>query len=90
MAGKLRYSINVNLSRYKNEVIKLNDDPNATLFGFTTRLPSISASKKGYPISSFYGYIVDGILTAEIEGRRVVKPNKVAFGSSFNLMTSFL
>ncbi|MEY3193303.1 MAG: hypothetical protein RI982_1080 [Bacteroidota bacterium] len=65
MAGKLRYSINVNLSRYKNEVIKLNDDPNATLFGFTTRLPSISASKKGYPISSFYGYIVDGILTAE-------------------------
>jgi hypothetical protein len=65
MAGKLRYSINVNLSRYKNEVIKLNDDPNATLFGFTTRLPSISASKKGYPISSFYGFIVDGILTAE-------------------------
>lgn len=63
--GQLRYSIGVNITQYKNEVIKLNNDPNATLFGFTTRLPSITATKKGYPIASFYGYFVDGILNAQ-------------------------
>jgi TonB-linked SusC/RagA family outer membrane protein len=63
--GQIRYSIGVNITQYKNEVIKLNNDPNATLFGFTTRLPSITATKKGYPIASFYGYFVDGILNAQ-------------------------
>jgi len=62
--GKVRYSVGVNFTRYKNEVLKLNNDPNATLFGFTTRIPSITATKKGYPIASFYGFWADGILDA--------------------------
>jgi len=62
--GKVRYSFGVNFTHYKNEVIKLNNDPNATLFGFGTRLPSITATRKGYPIASFYGYYADGILDA--------------------------
>jgi TonB-dependent starch-binding outer membrane protein SusC len=65
MNGQLRYSIGFNISHYKNEVLKLNNDPNATVFGFTTRLPSITATRKGYPIASFYGYFVDGILNAQ-------------------------
>ncbi len=63
--GNVRYSVGLNLTHYKNEVIKLNNDPNATLFGFTTRIPSITATKKGYPIASFYGFFVDGILDAQ-------------------------
>ena len=63
--GQLRYSIGFNISHYKNEVLKLNNDPNATVFGFTTRLPSITATRRGYPIASFYGYFVDGILNAQ-------------------------
>jgi TonB-linked SusC/RagA family outer membrane protein len=63
--GQLRYSIGFNISHYKNEVLKLNNDPNATVFGFTTRLPSITATRRGYPIASFFGYFVDGILTAQ-------------------------
>jgi hypothetical protein len=65
IGDKLRYSVGVNFTRYKNEVIKLNNDPNATLFGFTTRIPSITATKKGYPIASFFGFVVDGIHTAQ-------------------------
>jgi hypothetical protein len=65
MNGQLRYSIGFNISHYKNEVLKLNNDPNATVFGFTTRLPSITATRRGYPIASFFGYYVDGILTAQ-------------------------
>lgn len=64
LGGKVRYSVGLNLTHYKNEVLKLNNDPNATLFGFTTRIPSISATKKGYPIASFYGFWQDGIVNA--------------------------
>ena len=63
--GKVRYSVGVNFTRYKNEVLKLNNDPNATLFGFTTRLPSITATKRGLPIASFFGFYADGILDAQ-------------------------
>lgn len=62
--GKVRYSVGLNFTHYKNEVLKLNNDPNATLFGFTTRIPSITATKKGYPIASFYGFWQDGFVTA--------------------------
>jgi len=65
IGDKLRYSVGVNITRYKNEVLKLNNDPNATLFGFSTRIPSITATKKGYPIASFFGFVVDGIHTAQ-------------------------
>lgn len=65
MNGQFRYSIGINFSMYKNEVLKLNADPLATVFGFTTRLPSITATRKGFPIASFFGYYVDGILTAQ-------------------------
>ena len=57
----------VNFAHYKNEVLKLNNDPNATVFGFTTRLPAISATRAGIPIASYYGYIVDGVLKDKAE-----------------------
>jgi len=63
--GKVRYSVGVNFTRYKNEVIKLNNDPKATVFGFSTRLPSITATRAGYPIASFFGFYADGILDAK-------------------------
>lgn len=65
--GQLKYNVGVNFAHYKNEVIKLNNDPNATIFGFTTRLPAISATKAGLPIASYYGYIVDGVIKDQAE-----------------------
>ena len=65
--GEFRYQIGVNVAHYKNEVVKLNNDPNATVFGFATRLPAISATKAGLPIASYYGYIVDGVIKDQAE-----------------------
>lgn len=65
--GNFRYQIGLSVGHYKNKVIKLNNDPNATIFGFTTRLPAISATKAGLPIASYYGYIVDGIIKDDAE-----------------------
>ncbi|MCF2519052.1 TonB-dependent receptor [Dyadobacter sp. CY351] len=65
--GDFYYAAGVNFGHYKNEVIKLNNDPNATIFGFSTRLPAMSASKAGYPIASYYGYFVDGVIKDQAE-----------------------
>ncbi|MDZ4708297.1 MAG: TonB-dependent receptor [Saprospiraceae bacterium] len=66
-AGDFRYQVGVNFAHYKNEVIKLNNNPNATVFGFATRLPAISATRAGLPIASYYGYIVDGVIKDQAE-----------------------
>ncbi|WP_188765180.1 SusC/RagA family TonB-linked outer membrane protein [Emticicia aquatilis] len=71
--GQLRYSVSGMISHYKNNVVKLNDDPNASIFGFTTRLPAISLTKAGLPISSFYGYIVDGVIKDDAEAAAAPK-----------------
>lgn len=68
-----RYQIGVSFGHYKNEVLKLNNDPNATIFGFTTRLPAISATKAGLPIASYYGYIVDGVIKDDEEAAAAPK-----------------
>ncbi len=65
--GDFNYMVGVNFGHYKNEVLKLNNDPNATIFGFTTRLPAMSATKAGLPIASYYGYFVDGVIKDQAE-----------------------
>jgi TonB-dependent starch-binding outer membrane protein SusC len=71
--GDFRYQVGFSIGHYKNKVIKLNDDPNATIFGFTTRLPAISATKAGLPIASYYGYFVDGVIKDDAEAASAPK-----------------
>lgn len=71
--GDFRYQIGLSIGHYKNKVIKLNNDPNATIFGFATRLPAISATKAGLPIASYYGYIVDGVIKDDAEAAAAPK-----------------
>ena len=71
--GQLRYSISGQISHYKNNVVKLNDDPNASIFGFVTRVPAISLTKAGLPIASFFGYVVEGVLKDDAEAAAAVQ-----------------
>ncbi|MDT8887111.1 SusC/RagA family TonB-linked outer membrane protein [Aquirufa regiilacus] len=71
--GDFRYSVSGQISQYKNEVVKLNDDPKASVFGFSTRLPSISVTRAGLPISSFFGYIIDGVIKDDAEAAAAPK-----------------
>ena len=71
--GNFRYSIGGMFSTYKNRVVKLNNDPNATVFGFSTRLPAISVTKAGLPIASYFGYIVDGVIKDDAEAATAPK-----------------
>ncbi|KAA0989999.1 SusC/RagA family TonB-linked outer membrane protein [Dyadobacter aurulentus] len=65
--GDFYYMVGVNFGHYKNEVIKLNNNPSATIFGFATRLPAMSATRAGSPIASYYGYYVDGVIKDKAE-----------------------
>jgi TonB-dependent starch-binding outer membrane protein SusC len=81
--GDFRYQLGFNIGHYKNEVLKLNDDPNSTIFGFSTRLPAISATKAGLPIASYYGYIVDGVIKDDAEAAEAPKFGSYTKAGSF-------
>ena len=61
------YNFQVNLSHYKNEVVSLNENPNEIRYGSSLRLLTYTASQAGQPISSFYGYEVEGIFNTQEE-----------------------
>lgn len=65
--GDFSFSVGLNFGKYKNNVVKLNDNPSATIFGFSTRLPAMSATRAGSPIASYYGYYVDGVIKDQAE-----------------------
>ncbi len=68
--GDFTYDVNVNFSSYRNNVEVTDGNPKTRYFGFTTRLPSMTVTQAGYPISSFFGYVIDGIFQTDAEGAK--------------------
>jgi len=60
------FDIRANISHYKNKIVKLNNNPNEILWGPELRQNIYTASMTGEPISSFYGYVVDGYFTPDM------------------------
>lgn len=59
--GDWSWDINLNLSHYKNEVLRLSEQKDYSLWGYGTRLSGpVTRTTAGQPISMFYGYQVDG------------------------------
>ena len=67
MQGDLRYNIGGNFGMYRNTVLKTNGNPLTQYFGFTTRIPAMSVTQQDNPLSSFFGYIIDGIFQTDPE-----------------------
>ncbi|MCE7040776.1 TonB-dependent receptor [Dyadobacter sp. CY312] len=59
--GDLTYSVGVNFSSYKNNIVKLNNSPSAVLLGPTIRSYTWTRSMPGNPLYTFYGLQIDGI-----------------------------
>ena len=62
-----QYTISGNLSHYKNEIVQLNNNPAEVRFGNSLLNEVYTASTAGRPISSFYGYVVEGIFNTQEE-----------------------
>ncbi|MFN3852010.1 MAG: SusC/RagA family TonB-linked outer membrane protein [Spirosomataceae bacterium] len=80
MNGKFTYSIGGNISTYRNTVVTTDGNPNTQYFGFTTRLPPMSVTQAGFPLGSFFGYIIDGFIQTDEEGNNYARQ----FGGGIN------
>jgi len=67
LGGDLRYGISANYSMYRNNVDNLAENDDNVLFGASTRVPSVTITQSGFPISSFFGYNNLGIFQTEEE-----------------------
>lgn len=66
-AGEFRYDVTGTISHYKNEVVKLNNIAATKFFGGGSRFGSTTVITKGQPMSTFYGYIIEGIYKSKEE-----------------------
>ena len=64
--GDFGYSITGNISQYKNEIIQL-DEFDTPIFGASRRVPSLTRTSVGQPISMFFGLKTDGIFQTQAE-----------------------
>ncbi len=69
-SGDLSWNVNLNLSTYKNEILKIGISDKAAKYGYSDRISGpVSRTMKGHPISEFYGYNISGFYesVAEVE-----------------------
>ncbi|MFC4872488.1 SusC/RagA family TonB-linked outer membrane protein [Negadavirga shengliensis] len=67
LGGDLRYSVSANYSMYRNNVDVLDENEDNVFFGNTSRVPAVTVTQAGYPISSFFGYNNLGIFQTQEE-----------------------
>ncbi|MFX0555530.1 SusC/RagA family TonB-linked outer membrane protein [Maribacter sp. CXY002] len=65
--GDWGYGIGFNFSQYKNEVKRLSESADTRLFGDASRVPSLTVTQAGSPISSFFGFKTEGIFQSQAE-----------------------
>jgi TonB-dependent starch-binding outer membrane protein SusC len=61
-----KYSVTTNFTHFRNEVVKLNNNPNEVRFSNPIEANFNTITTAGMPLNTFYGYQLDGIFnTAE-------------------------
>jgi TonB-linked SusC/RagA family outer membrane protein len=76
LANQFTYTVGGNFSMYRNEVTKTTDDPATQYFGINDeRIQNFVVTQQGHPISSFFGYIIDGIFQSDDEAAAAPKNN---------------
>ncbi|MEH6511870.1 MAG: TonB-dependent receptor [Maribacter arcticus] len=65
--GDFGYGINANLSQYTNNVDQLSESADTRFFGGSRRVPALTVTQAGSPISSFYGFKTEGIFQSQAE-----------------------
>jgi hypothetical protein len=68
MNNEITYSIEGNFSTYRNMVTKTTGDKRTQYFGLNDeRIQNFVVTQEDYPISSFFGYTIDGIFQTDDE-----------------------
>ena len=67
VGGGLRYDVALTLSHYRNEALRVGENPNDIIPGTILRNVEVTRNTAGQPISSFYGFIIDGFYDTQEE-----------------------
>lgn len=68
VSSDITYSIGGNFSTYRNSVTKTTGDPKTQYFGINDeRIQNFVVTQQNHPISSFFGYTIDGIFQSDDE-----------------------
>jgi hypothetical protein len=66
IANELRYNVGFNFSAYRNSITMSNAE--TQFFGFNDeQIQNFVVTQSGHPISSYYGYVVDGVFKSDTE-----------------------
>ncbi len=66
--GDWDWNTSLNLSHYKNEVLKLGDSEDASFYGYSDRISGfVSRTTKGHAVGEFYGYNITGFYESAAE-----------------------
>lgn len=78
----LSYDVSLNFSRYKNELVKFNNE-GTPYFVSMDRFSNAIKNDKGLPISTFWGYQIDGFYNsqAEVEKGPLLQGQKAKVGT---------
>ncbi|MCY7350830.1 MAG: TonB-dependent receptor, partial [Cytophagaceae bacterium] len=67
LGSDLRFDMGLNLSHYSNKIIRVGESDDAFFSDAYVRYGPITRGAVGQPISSYYGYVVQGIFQNEAE-----------------------
>ncbi|SNR67494.1 TonB-linked outer membrane protein, SusC/RagA family [Maribacter sedimenticola] len=65
--GDFGYGISANVSQYTNNVDQLSESADTRFFGSSRRVPALTVTQAGSPLSSFYGFKTVGIFQSQAE-----------------------
>ena len=83
----LFYNVNLNVSHYKNKIVKLSNNENEFLAGDSFREMVYTRSEIGTSFPEFYGYVVEGIFQNQDEVN--AWPNAFGEGGTYNKVGRF-
>jgi TonB-linked SusC/RagA family outer membrane protein len=67
ISGDLQYDATMTFTHYTNKAIDLDGNPNTFISYNASRLNNVWRTQAGHPVSSFYGYRLDGFFNTQAE-----------------------
>ncbi len=67
ITGELEYDVTMTFTHFKNTAIDLDGNPETFFANNASRLNNVWRTQAGHPISSFYGYQLDGFFNTQAE-----------------------
>lgn len=67
IAGDLQYDATITFTHYKNTAVDIDGNPATFISRNASRLNNVVRTQPGQPVSSFYGYLIDGFFQNQAE-----------------------